>query len=321
MSELRQKIKTAVNETRIMVLGCQILLGFQFRSVFEEGFDRLPAYDLAADVAALALTLVVLASVIAPSAFHRIAESGEDSGRLHRFTNVMAAFALLPFAVSFGLDLFIATDRVHGPAIGIAASALVFGVALFFWYGLEFWRRRKVGRRERAMVQRQSERREKTPLETKIEQMLIEARVILPGAQALLGFQLAIVVTSSFDRLGASSKLVHLGGLCLVTLAVILLMTPAAYHRLVYAGENSEEFYRMGSLVVTAATVPLALGISADVYVVVAKIAESGPIALLFTGAVAVGFFGLWHVYPLLLRARTSAARARHAEIPKGLNP
>ena len=33
--------------------------------------------------------------------------------------------------------------------------------------------------------------RETAPLHARIEQMLTEARVILPGAQALLGFQLA----------------------------------------------------------------------------------------------------------------------------------
>jgi hypothetical protein len=40
---------------------------------------------------------------------------------------------------------------------------------------------------------------ETAPLHTRIEQMLTEARVILPGAQALLGFQLAIVLTDTFE--------------------------------------------------------------------------------------------------------------------------
>ena len=36
----------------------------------------------------------------------------------------------------------------------------------------------------------------KTPLRAKVEQMLTEARVLIPGAQALLGFQMAIMLTS-----------------------------------------------------------------------------------------------------------------------------
>jgi Family of unknown function (DUF6328) len=320
MTELRQKVKNAVNETRILVLGSQILIGFQFQSAFREGFDQLTAHDRFADLIALALMLAAVASLIAPSAFHRIVEGGEDSARLHRFTTIMATFALLPFALSFGLNILIAIDRTYGPGAGIGAGIVTLSVAFFLWYGLEFMRREKLGRKERAMAQKQSERRERTPLPIKIEQMLIEARVILPGAQALLGFQLAIVVTQSFDEISATSKLVHLVGLCLVTLTVILLMAPAAYHRLVYAGEDTNEFHRAGSLFVTAATVPLALGIAADVYVVVEKIAKASPVALVFAGVSVAGFIGLWHVYPLILRLRSDAARAEHSEVPKGLS-
>jgi hypothetical protein len=318
--KLRQKIKDAVNETSILLLGAQILIGFQFHAAFQDGFDGLPAYDRYANVVALALTLVALASLIAPSAFHRIAEGGEDSGRLHRFTNAMAAFALLPFAVSFGLDLFIAGDRVYGPAMGFGAGVLMLAMALFFWCGLEFMRRRKVGRRERAMAQKQSERREKTPLETKVDQMLTEARVILPSAQALLGsahHRRDVRLRADRRELQARAPRGTLprhagfhpsdgaGGL---------------HHRLVYAGEDSEEFHRIGSIVVTAATAPLSLGIAADVYVVVAKILGSQPVAVIFAGGVALGFVSLWHIYPLILRSRTQAARARHSEIAKGLS-
>ena len=320
MTELRQKIKNAVNETRMLVLGSQILLGFQLQSAFRDGFDELPRRDRYADVAALALMLVALVTLIAPSSFHRIVEGGEDSGRMHRFASVMATVALLPFAFSFGINLLIAFDRIYGGASGIAAGIVALGVALSSWYGFGWMRRRKLGQRERAMAQRQSDRRARTPLAIKVEQMLIEARVILPGAQALLGFQLAIVVSRSFDALGAGTKLVHLSGLGLVTLAVILLMAPAAYHRLVYAGEDTEEFHKMGSHAVTAATIPLALGIAADVFVVVSKVLGSLPLALVGAGATAAGFVGLWHIYPLILRARADAARAAHMQIPNDLS-
>ena len=50
---------------------------------------------------------------------------------------------------------------------------------------------------------------EKTPLNERITQMLTEARVVLPGVQALLGFQLTSVISQSFEKLPASSKLVH----------------------------------------------------------------------------------------------------------------
>ena len=100
-----------------------------------------------------------------------------------------------------------------------------------------------------------------TPLQVKIEQLLTEARVVLPGAQALFGFQLAIVLTRTFERLPKVSITVHAASLFLVALAVMMLMAPAPYHRIVYAGEDTEDMYRVGSALVTGATLPLGLGL------------------------------------------------------------
>lgn len=145
---------------------------------------------------------------------------------------------------------------------------------------------------------------DETPLHERIEQMMTEARVILPGAQALLGFQLAIVVTRAFDSLPPASRLTHAASLGCIALSVILLIAPAAYHRIVFGGEETEEMHRCGSRFVTAATVPLALGLAGDVYVVIAKIAGAQVVGIA-AGAVALALLaGLWHVFPLLVRAR-----------------
>ena len=40
--ELSKKVKVALVETRMLILGAQILLGFQFRGVFGDGYDLLP---------------------------------------------------------------------------------------------------------------------------------------------------------------------------------------------------------------------------------------------------------------------------------------
>jgi hypothetical protein len=97
--------------------------------------------------------------------------------------------------------------------------------------------------------------------------MLTEARVVLPGVQAVLGFQLISVISQSFEKLPSSSKLVHATSLGCMTVAVVLLIAPAAYHRIVFSGQVSEEVHRVGSWFVTCATVPLAFGLAGDVYV------------------------------------------------------
>src|SRR5947209_10666573 len=86
-------------------------------------------------------------------------------------------------------------------------------------------------------------------LKEKIKQVLEEARMVLPGAQALLGFQFIVILTNSFDQLPAQAKLVHVGSLAAIALSIILLMTPAAYHRIVEEGEDTERFHRFATRV------------------------------------------------------------------------
>jgi len=199
--ELPQKIKIALDETRILILGAQILLGFGFRGVFSERFDELPGYARCANGVGLGLLVCAIGLLIAPGPYHRIVEGGQDSGRLHRFATVIADLALLPFALALGLGLFVSIEAIFDiSAVSIAAGMTGAGLALALWYGLPRLRERFAGERER-MITRQSNERADTPLQAKIEQVLTEARVVLPGAQALFGFQLAIVLTRAFERL------------------------------------------------------------------------------------------------------------------------
>ncbi len=315
MTELSDKVKTALDETRTLILGSQILIGFQFQAVFQNAFEELPAHARWVDGAALILMVSVAALLIAPSVYHRIVERGRDSVRIHHMISIMAGIAFLPFAVSLGLDLFIAMERVADVRIAFLAGLGFGGLALFCWYGIECLRRRTVGSKERAMASQRHEGAEPTPLHARIEQMLTEARVILPGAQALLGFQLAITITQSFDQLSETSKLVHAISLGLLALTIILLMAPAAYHRIVYAGEDTEEFNRTGSALVTAATLPLALGLGCDIYVVIGRIFGSPFLGAAVAIAATIGFIGLWHLYPLAVRLRSGGASSRRETI------
>jgi hypothetical protein len=209
----------------------------------------------------------------------------------------------LPFALTLGCDVGIVVEAIGGTSAGQAAAAGFTALALIGWYGIEYLRRLKTGGRERALMNlSRGEKLQKTPLTARLDQLLTEARVILPGAQAVLGFQLIIVVTSSFDALPPSSKLIHGISLGLVALAVILLMAPAAYHRIVFAGEDTQELYNVGSILVLGATLPLGLGLAGDLYVVIARIAQSpGPgIAAAVTAMLL--FISLWYVYPFARR-------------------
>ena len=59
-----------------------------------------------------------------------------------------------------------------------------------------------------------------------------EARMVLPGMQALFGFQLIAVFNERFKELTENERFIHFNATVLVTIAIALIMTPAAYHRL-----------------------------------------------------------------------------------------
>ncbi len=143
---------------------------------------------------------------------------------------------------------------------------------------------------------------EETSTEAKIEYVLTESRVVLPGAQALLGFQLAITMTNAFATLEATEKLLHLLALCLIAISTILLLTPATYHRVVYSGRNEPGFYRIASRLIMASTVCLAVGLASDTFVVIKKAIGHQDVAVAAALIVGAALAGFWHVWPLYAR-------------------
>ncbi|HWB51120.1 MAG TPA: DUF6328 family protein [Stellaceae bacterium] len=310
--KLSAKTKLGLDELRMLILGANILLGFQLRGAFTERFPELTDAGRYLSAVSLGCLVCVVALLIAPNPYHRIVEDGDDSGCFHRLVTVFADAALLPFAIALSLDVFPVIELAWGTAAGIAAGTAAGGAALAAWYGGPLVARHVTGQAQRRTTAMTSTgRRQKTPIHTKIEQSLTEARVIIPGAQALLGFQLSIILTHPFAELPAIAQAVHAACLGLIALSVILLMAPAAYHRIVYEGEDCPEMYRIASTLITLATVPLALGLAGDVYVVVAKIAGAGVGIAAGLGTVML-LLGLWYAYPF-----ATACLMRRAALPK----
>src|SRR3954447_11430266 len=153
-------------------------------------------------IVALALMLIAVGLLIAPSAYHRIAEHGLSTGTMQTVTGRCAEMALLPFAIALGLDLGLAGSWAFRSVWAGAVFGFCFALfALSSWFGVGLMLTRIYGEPERLKAHSEQDKHEIGPLHNRIEQMLTEARVILPGAQALLGFQLIIVLSSVFEKL------------------------------------------------------------------------------------------------------------------------
>ena len=110
MAKIKDKVENALNEARMLVLGAQVLVGFQFRSVFEPGFDKLPLPSQLLKMVGLGLMLFVVALIISPAAYHRLVEQGEDTHEIHRYTSKLMTLALLPFSLGLGIDFYVAAE-------------------------------------------------------------------------------------------------------------------------------------------------------------------------------------------------------------------
>jgi hypothetical protein len=293
-----RRVKTALDETRLLILGAEILFGFHLNGAFQSGFAALAPHARALHAASFAMMAISVALLITPSLQHRIVDHGNATQRIVSASAVFAAAALLPFALSLGIDLYIVIGHRFGSEFGAILGIAFAALALAGWFGAELLLR-PAHRPEDTM-----EGDPHTPIDTRVEHMLTEARVLLPGAQALLGFQLAVMLTEAFGELSGTSKAVHVAALCCISLAVILLMAPAAFHRITYGGQNTETFHRLGSALVLAAAVPLGGGIVADLYVAITRALDAPAVGVAIAAGVAAALITLWLVHPLLLRSR-----------------
>ena len=148
--------------------------------------------------------------------------------------------------------------------------------------------------------------RETLELADAAEHLLDEARMVLPGMQALFGFQLIAVFSPGFSDLEDSGQQLRLAAIALVAIAVAVIMTPAAYHRLTGPREVTESFIELSTRLLLCSMFPLALGICIDFYLVGSVIVDASVSAVLAALLFAV-FMGLWFIFPKLRMVMTGS--------------
>jgi len=147
-------------------------------------------------------------------------------------------------------------------------------------------------------------RKEDLSLQEAANLLLEECRTILPGIQALFGFQLIAIFSAEFDeKLSFGEQVLHLGAIGLVVLAVVLIMTPAAYHRQTGPTKVDSAFIRVTSRAVLVAMVALMCGLTVDFYIVAAVILLQTKWAIFLAALLFVFIVILWFMFPRM-RAR-----------------
>lgn len=310
MARLNDKIENVLNETRILVLGIQILIGFGFRGFFEPRFEQMPGYARELQLGALALMLAGLGVLMVPAAYHRIVLHGRNTAEFHRLATATVSAGLLPFAIAMAGSLYLGARFVVGDGEAALFAGALLLLTLLAWYGLELWgrSRRRGGLQLAALLDPLREvdmsEEERTDLGTRVKEVLVECRVVLPGAQALLGFQLIIIWMTAFEHIPQAWKLLHLASLTAIAVCTILLILPAAYHRIVEQGENSEMLHHITAVALLWAMGFLALGVCGDFYVVARMTGLDATMSLWSSLALLAFFLGAWFGYALWKRQK-----------------
>jgi Family of unknown function (DUF6328) len=170
-SALDRRVKTALDETRLLILGAQILFGFHLNAAFQSGFSDLTQSSRTLHAVSFLMMAVAIALLISPSLQHQFVDRGRASNHIIAATTEFAGIALFPFALSLGADLYIVIGHRFGVLLGAAAGLTFTAMAMAAWYGAE-WLLQDRNPKKKPMPEEHD-----TPIDVRVEHMLTEARV------------------------------------------------------------------------------------------------------------------------------------------------
>ena len=303
--EILAPAEHALKETRTLVLVATVMLGFQFRTGFEPGLKSLPPIYEELRLGAIGMTMVAIGLLAFPATYHRLVSRRRDPGGIRGVASASIARAMVPFALSLGLDVTIAGAAIAGATVGWSLGGGALVLALLLWYGLRIGsgpapastaggRFAGIALTPRTMAS--------TALDRKMDHVLSEVRLVLPGAQALFGLQLSVALMQGFATLAAPARLAYLMSLGLMALAIVLLLTPVAFHRIVERGKSTDRAHRVAGVFLVSGMAALALALSGDVYVAASRVARFTDLAAAAAAGTALFLYSLWFAVPLLRR-------------------
>ncbi len=140
-----------------------------------------------------------------------------------------------------------------------------------------------------------------------ISHLLEECRMVLPGIQALFGFQWVAFFNQRFTELTQTDQDWHLAATAIVAISAALLMTPAAYHRTLRGRAISVPFTSVSTRLILAGMFCLSLGVVIDFFVIASFVILNPMVCMALAVIIWLVLFTLWFLYPLLAKSLSSA--------------
>jgi hypothetical protein len=143
----------------------------------------------------------------------------------------------------------------------------------------------------------EKQKSENDKIDEEMRNLIEEARVILPGVQALFGFQTIAVFNERFEELATYAKVCHVLGLAMVIVTVAMVMTPAVYYRAM-GGRADRRMADISSWMIRGAVAPLAVGLALDMFTVIDLATDLLWVSIGAGVATLLLMTGLWFVLP-----------------------
>jgi Family of unknown function (DUF6328) len=140
-------------------------------------------------------------------------------------------------------------------------------------------------------------------LDQEWSELVEEHRLAMPGTQVLFAFLLVLPFQQRFQELTENQVYVYFSALLCAAIAIILLITPTANHRLRWREGDKEALLRNANRTAIAATVFLAGGMTASVYLIT-DFLFGEPATAAVTAVLGALFIWLWYGLPLVRRMR-----------------
>jgi amino acid transporter len=146
--------------------------------------------------------------------------------------------------------------------------------------------------------------RSKEELDQEWGELVEEHRLAMPGVQVLFAFLLILPFQNRFESLTTMQEYVYFAALLCATVAIVLLITPTASHRLQWRQDDKEALMVMATRAAIAATVFIASAMTASVFLIT-DVLFGEPATVIVSTGVAATFVLFWYGFPLYRRFKS----------------
>ena len=153
------------------------------------------------------------------------------------------------------------------------------------------------------MSDAEREKRSKEELDQEWGELVEEHRLAMPGVQVLFGFLLILPFQNGFRDLTNVQEYVYFSALICAAVAIVLLITPTATHRIRWRQQDKEALLVLATRTAITATLFMAASMTASVYLITDYLFGE-PATAIVTALIAALFAGFWYILPLVRRLR-----------------